>query len=139
MVVVPAATPVTFPELSTVATPVFKEVHGVVPFGVPDPVNVIVDVPQISLAPDKVGTLFTVTVVVVEHPASFVYVIVVVPAETAVTTPLASTVATVPLDDVHGLVAFGVPDPVSADVEPLHKVVTPLIVGRAFTVTVTVF
>ena len=64
MVVVPAETPVTFPELSTVATPVFEDVQGVVPSGVPEPVNEVVDVPQISREPEMVGTLFTVTVAV---------------------------------------------------------------------------
>jgi hypothetical protein len=39
MVVVPAATPVTNPVLSTVATAVLEEVHGVVVAGVADPVN----------------------------------------------------------------------------------------------------
>jgi hypothetical protein len=64
---------------------------------------------------------------------------VLVPPFTPVTTPALSTVATAVLEDVHGLTAAGVPEPVNAVADPLHKVNTPLMVGCAFTVTVTVF
>jgi hypothetical protein len=48
------------------------------------------------------------------------------------------TVATAVLDEVHGLTAAGVPDPVKAIVDPSQTAVGPVIVGCALTVTVTV-
>ena len=63
----------------------------------------------------------------------------VVPDETAVTTPLLSIVATVEFEEVQGVVASGVPDPVKVDVDPLQIVVVPAIVGLLLTVTTTVF
>jgi hypothetical protein len=65
-------------------------------------------------------------------------VITVVPGLTPVTTPVLLTVATPVLDDVHGLTAAGVPDPVNVIVDPSQTVVGPVIVGSAFTVTVAV-
>ena len=62
-----------------------------------------------------------------------------VPAATAVTTPDDETVATPVLEEVHGVVASGVPDPLSVEVRPIHALAVPLIVGNAFTVKVTVF
>lgn len=62
-----------------------------------------------------------------------------VPAETPVTTPVLLTVATPVLDDVHGLVAEGVPDPLSVVTDPAHTVNVPVMVGNAFTVTVAIF
>ena len=64
--------------------------------------------------------------------------ITVVPGLTAVTTPVLLTVATPVLDEVHGVVAAGVPDPVNVIVAPAHTAVGPVIVGCAFTVIVTV-
>jgi hypothetical protein len=61
-----------------------------------------------------------------------------VPAATPVTTPALFTVATPVFEDVHGLAAAGVPDPVKVVVEPTHTVVVPVIVGCALTVIVTV-
>ena len=63
---------------------------------------------------------------------------VVVPGLTAVTTPVAETVATVVLEEVQGVVAAGVPEPVRVIVALSHTAVGPVIVGWAFTVTVTV-
>jgi hypothetical protein len=48
------------------------------------------------------------------------------------------TVATPVLDEVHGLAAAGVPEPVNVVVDPSHTVNVPVIVGNAFTVTVAV-
>ena len=56
-----------------------------------------------------------------------------------VTTPVLLTVATPVLDEVHGVVAAGVPEPVSVIVAPSHTAVGPPMVGCAFTVMVTVF
>ena len=52
-----------------------------------------------------------------------------VPGLTPVTTPALLTVAAAVLDDVHGLTAAGVPDPVKVMVAPSQTVVGPLIVG----------
>ena len=56
----------------------------------------------------------------------------------AVTTPVADTVATVVLDEVHGAVVAGVPDPVRVIVALSHNAVAPVIVGWALIVTFTV-
>ena len=61
-----------------------------------------------------------------------------VPGLTPVTTPVLVTVATPVLEDVHGLTAAGVPEPVNVIVEPSQTAVGPPIVGLALTVTVTV-
>ena len=63
----------------------------------------------------------------------------VVPGLTAVTTPVLLTVATPVFEEVHGVVAAGVPDPVKVIVEPSQTAVGPEIVGSALTVMVTVF
>lgn len=60
--------------------------------------------------------------------------IVTVPAATPVTTPALLTVAIVVLDEVQGLVAAGVPDPVRLIVAPAQTSVAPVIVGWALTV-----
>ena len=64
--------------------------------------------------------------------------IVVVPGATPVTIPALVIVATPVLDDVHGLTAAGVPEPVNVVVEPTQTVNVPPIVGCALTVTVAV-
>ena len=79
-----------------------------------------------------------VTVRVVLHPTEFVYVIVVVPDAIPVTNPVEETVATPVLLEVQGFEIAGVPEPVSWEVALIHNVVAPLIVGLAFTVTITV-
>jgi hypothetical protein len=66
------------------------------------------------------------------------YVTIPVPADKPVTTPVLFMVATVVFDDVHGLVAAAVPDPVNDVVEPTQTFNVPPIVGNAFTVTVAV-
>ena len=138
IVVVPAATPVTTPVLLTVATPVLDEIHGLIAAGVPEPVNVVVNPTQTVNVPVIVGCAFTVTVAVFGQPLLLVYVIVVVPAAIPVTTPVLFTVATPVLDDIHGLAAAGVPEPVNAVVDPTQTVNVPVIDGCALTVVVTV-
>ena len=51
------------------------------------------------------------------------------PAATPVTTPALFTVATPVLDDVHGLAAAGVPDPVNVVVDPVQTVSVPVMAG----------
>jgi hypothetical protein len=63
----------------------------------------------------------------------------VVPAATGVTVPVVVVVLIVAvpvLEDDQALLVAAVPDPVNAVVDPTHTVAVPLIVGRAFTVTV---
>jgi hypothetical protein len=138
MVVVPGLTPVTTPTLFTVATPVLDDVHGLAAAGVPDPVKVMVAPSHTAVGPVIVGCALTVIVVVLLHPLLLVYVIVAVPGLTPVTTPPLLTVATPVLEDVHGLTAAGIPDPVNVIVAPSHTVAGPMIVGCALTVMVTV-
>ncbi len=64
--------------------------------------------------------------------------IVVVPADTAVTNPVDETVATNPFDDVHGFVVAGEADPVSCEVAFTHADSVPVMVGSALTVNVAV-
>ena len=59
---------------------------------------------------------------------------VVFPGETAVTNPLAETVATPVLEDTQAFEFAAVALPVNCDVAPTHKFVVPEIVGLAFTV-----
>ena len=63
---------------------------------------------------------------------------VVEPAATPVTTPALFTVATPVLEDVHGLAAAGVPDPVNVVVDTTQTVNVPVMVGSALTVIVVV-
>jgi hypothetical protein len=121
-----------------VATPVLEDVHGLTAAGVPEPVNVVVDPAQTFNTPVIAGCALTVTVAVLLHPLLLVYVMIVVPAATPVTTPALVTVATPVLEDVHGLTAAGVPDPVNVVVYPTQTVNVPVIAGCALTVIVTV-
>lgn len=57
----PEATPVTIPELDTVAVEGLEETHGLVIAAVPLPVNVIVEPTQTELLPVIVGFELTVT------------------------------------------------------------------------------
>jgi hypothetical protein len=68
---------------------------------------------QTLRVPVIVGNAFTVTVAVILHPLLLVYVITLVPAETAVTSPVLLTVATPVEADTHGLEVAGDPDPVN--------------------------
>ena len=68
-------------------------------------------------------------------PVLSVYVITLVPAATPVTTPVLLTVATLVVPETHGLLAAGVPEPVSCVVAPTQVVSVPVIVGTGFTVT----
>ncbi len=61
-----------------------------------------------------------------------------VPALLPVTTPVLLTEAIPGADDVHGLTAAGVPDPVNVVTPSSHIVKLPVIVGSALTVIVTV-
>jgi len=139
IVVDPADTPVTTPELLIVATDVADETQGLTALGVPEPVNVVVLPPEHTVGvPEIVGKPFTVTVAVAIHPLLLVNVITLVPAPTPVTTPvILSIVATDGVADVHG-VAEGVPVAFNGVVLPTHTLSVPLIEGRPLTVTVAV-
>ncbi len=138
IVVVPADTAVTNPVDETVATDVFDETHGLVVAGDADPVNCDVPFTQADNVPVIVGNAFTVNVVVTIHPLLFVYVIVVVPAVNAVTSPVFETVATVVFEETHGFVVAGDAEPINCDVAFTHADSVPVIVGNAFTVNVAV-
>ena len=64
----PAPTPVTNPELSTVATAVSDDIQGVVVAPVAEPVNWVVPFTQTVGVPVMVGSAFTVTRAVVIQP-----------------------------------------------------------------------
>jgi hypothetical protein len=81
--------------------------------------------------------LLTFTVVVTLQPVLAVYVIVLVPKDIAVTTPVFEILATAALLEVHALFAAAVPDPVSWEVVLGQSTVFPLMVGFGATVTVT--
>jgi hypothetical protein len=124
--------------LLTVATAVLDDTHGLVTAGVPDPVSCVVELTHTVKVPVIDGNAYTVTVALLLHPLLFVYVITLVPADMPVTNPELLTVATPGVPDTHGFDAAGVPDPVSCVVELTHTVNVPVIVGKAFTVTVAV-
>ena len=124
--------------LVIVATPVLDDVHGLTAAGVPEPASVVVDPTQTFNVPVIVGCAFTVTVAVFGHPLLLVYVITLVPGLTPVTTPALLTVATPVLEDVHGLTAAGVPEPVNVVVDPAQTFNIPVIAGCALTVIVAV-
>lgn len=101
---------------------------------VPEPLQTAVE-PAI----DAVGLDTTVIVCVAEQPPLLVYVITTEPCPTAETTPEVETVATAVLELLQGVVASGVPDPVSVTVPPTHKPVEgALIVGIGLTTKVVV-
>ena len=142
IVAVPAVTPLTTPLASTVATAVLDDVQTPPAVAL---VSAVVEPAHTSVVPliaATTGIGLTVTVVVTDalHPfVVTVYVIVVLPAATPVTTPVdALTVAVAVLDDVQ------TPPAVTSDkvvVEPSHTEVVPVIaatVGNALIVTVVV-
>lgn len=138
MVVVPAEIAVTNPVFEIVATDVLLDIHGLLDAAVTDPVNCEVKPTQIDVFPDIVGFELTVMFVVALQPRLFVYVIIDVPDETPVTTPVAETVAIEVLAETHGLVDAGVPLPINAVVEPTQTLLLPVTVGLTLTVTVIV-
>lgn len=131
MVAVPGPTPdVTPVDILTVAIVVLLLLHA------PPPARLLsmVALPwQNAVVPVMGNSALMLTVVVAIHPAGVVYVIVDVPAASALTLPTASMVATVVLLLVH------VPPSVEllrAVVLPTHAVVVPVIGETGFTVTV---
>jgi hypothetical protein len=82
------------------------------------------------------GAALTTKLTVEEQPLLFVKVIVVVPEDNGVTTPVLLTVAIAVLLEVHGLLAAAVPVAVNVSVLPLAiPVNVPEITGFAYTVT----
>jgi len=103
------------------------------------------DAGKVSAAPEhtaaiglNVGAtgLVTLRMVAVAQPLLLVYVMVLVPKLTAVTSPAFETVAIDGLLDVQALLAAAVPEPVSCDVVFGHRTVLPVTVGNGFTVRV---
>ena len=58
----------------------------------------------------------------------------VVPADTAVTNPVALTVPIVGFEDTHGELEAAVPEPDNCDIELTQTDKVPVTVGKAFTV-----
>jgi hypothetical protein len=122
--------PVTTAEV-TVATAALLVLHTPPVDGSPsvidEPTHVAID-PVIGA-----GNAFTVNIFDEIHPPMFTYLIVAVPAATAVTIPDVFIVATAVLVLLHVPPAS---EELSADVEPAHAEIVPLITaGAAFTVT----
>ena len=133
IVEVPAETPVTTPVLLTVATEGLLLIQGVAP-GVPVAVRVVVFPTQMAVVPVICGIAKTVMVIVRVHPLLLVYVMMAVPAEIPVTTPVLLTVATPGLEETHGLTVAGVPEPINVVVLLIQIVLVPVMVGNALTV-----
>ena len=130
MVDVPAVPPpVTTPAVEMVATPVAELLH--IPPATPSE-SVMVNVWQTGALPTIAdGCGLTVTTAVLLQPPAMVYVIVAVPADTPVTSPVADTVAVPVLLHVPLPVAS-----VSAVVDPAHTLKVPVMAaGVGFTVT----
>lgn len=134
MTVVPADSPVAIPVADPiVATPGELDVH-VPPVTVS--VSAVADPTQTFRLPViGLGFGFTVTVMLLKHPPGRVYLITVVPGDTAVTFPVVDPIVATP-----GVPDFHVPpDGVSVItvVSPTHNRVSPTIgPGTGFTVTV---
>ena len=137
MIAFPAVIPLTNPLASTVATALFPDNHGFVAAGVPEPVNCVVSLEQITFDPKISGAVYTVNTVDTTQPFVSVYVIVDTPCEIAETNPFAFTVATAGFEEFH-VFADGLSDMVNCDVVLIQVEIVPPIVGSPFTVTVAV-
>ena len=140
---VPVETPITTPERLTtsftVATAGVADAHVKEGAGVPLPVNVVVDPTQVVADTGETSGLTTQVIFrVTLQPPLFLYVITLVPVATPVTKPVLLIVATAVLDDVQGVVASAVPEPVNCLVPLRQTVGVPVIVGKATMVTVDV-
>jgi len=82
-----------------------------------------------------VGIALTVTVADTLQPFVFVYVMMLVPADTPVTKPALVIVATNGFDETHGVDTAAVPLPLNVTELPAHTFNIPEIDGNAFTVT----
>ena len=108
---------------------------------VPELVGVIVNDTPLQIVAVWFGITgfgFIVTVMVFWQLFEFVYVITEVPTLTPVTTPVVETVATVGIDETQALDEAAVAEPTNEIVESTHTLVGPVILGKAFTVTVAV-
>lgn len=139
MMLVPVVNPLTTPVLLMVATVVLEEVQGVVTEGVPDPVKVKEAPTQTPVPPVILCRAFTWMLMVLRQPLLSVYVMVVLPADKPVTTPVLLMVATVVLEEVHGLTVAGVPEPLKVMLLPAQSEAGPVMVGVGSMVMVTVF
>jgi hypothetical protein len=101
MVVVPAVSAVISPVFEIVATAISEEAQAFAAAAVPLPESCNVLFTQSDAPPEIVGFAKTVTGTTTVHPFVFVYVMFVLPAETAFTRPVFDTVATPPALEVH--------------------------------------
>jgi hypothetical protein len=104
MSLVPLDIPVTNPAEVIVATAGVLDVQGVVASAVALPIKVVVLPIQTARVPVIVGNGLTVTVTVCAQPLVFIYVITLVPKDTAVTKPVDEIVATPIEVDIQGVV-----------------------------------
>jgi hypothetical protein len=93
---------------------------------------------QADNEPVIVGFGLMVKIAVATQPKLLVKVMVLLPALTPFTTPMAVTVATAKLEEAHGFVKAAVPEPDRLVVPPTQAASVPLIIGFAFIVTVAV-
>ena len=138
MVTVPEETPVTLPVASTVAMASSEDVQGVEVAAVPEPVSAVEDPAQTVRVPVITAASFTVRFCEVLQPSWVEKVMVAVPAATAVTLPVLSTVTTAVLEDVNGLTVAGVPVNISVALVPAQIGAMAVNTGVVLTVTVTV-
>ena|SRR5579872_3664570 len=126
--------PLTIPDSEPiVAIPVDADVQY--PPGTPSVRVVVVPMQTVETPAMGIGELVTVTVIVALHPVVAVYVITLVPMATPVIIPVDE-----PIVATAGVPLAHVPPGVdtSVIVAPTHNAVGPVIVGKAFTLTVLV-
>ena len=138
MVTIPTAIPVTTPIAFTVAIEGFEETHGLTAAGVDVLDSVVVLPSQTLVVPIIVGIELTVITSVPVQPFKSVNVIVAIPKETPVTTPLAFTVAIKGFEDTQGFTAAGVATLDNVVVLPSQTLNVPVIMGTLFIVMVSV-
>jgi hypothetical protein len=109
---------------------VVEETQGEVLAAVPEPTSLDVE-PFVVLKTPVIIAEETVNVFETEHPAEFLYVMVVVPADKQDTKPELETVATNGFEDIQGSIEAFVPDPVNATLDSEQPLNVPEIVGKA--------
>jgi hypothetical protein len=100
----------------------------------PEPANIVVLPTQVVNTPEMVDNAVMITVLEIEQPREFVYVIVEVPDETPVIKPAEDIVATAIFELIHGFKAAAVLEPVNDVVAPTQAESVPVIVGEALIV-----
>lgn len=133
MLPVPAETPVTNPELDTVATVVFSDTHAFEPASISAPVNWMFDPAHKAVLPLTTGRSFTVNVFDATQPLLSVYEMILVPKLVPLSNPLLFTTAIIGLLDIQGLVDDAMPEPLSCVNASLQIEAAPLIAGSECT------